>query len=276
MADCTLYDPMLIFLQGLDLSDIELIVQWKVPTSMNTLWQRFGRAARGYGRFAFAILIAEKEHFDEERERKALLAEKRKQQPSRKRKRAHGKSTPSKRARPVRHSVSPSRLQDRTHSPISTSRFPQVHLGAYSTNPSAPTGIACDEVEAGEVSREVIDLEDLGGDTLGLEMEDADNDVAGEDDRMEVDQAAPEAEEETEEDGEVQPQSAEILRMSDEERRRLYDESAHTPARSARAARKEVKVLEPAMDDLINAKRRGFACRRIPITLYYSNDKRGK
>ncbi|KAI0687266.1 P-loop containing nucleoside triphosphate hydrolase protein [Earliella scabrosa] len=83
------------FGMGLDLSDIELIIQWKVPLTMNTLWQRFGRAARGDGRFAFAILFAEKEYFDEEQERKAIAAEKRKQQPSRKRKRRGNQNIPA-------------------------------------------------------------------------------------------------------------------------------------------------------------------------------------
>lgn len=81
--------------QGLDLTGIQLIVQWKAPASINTLWQRFGRAARGEGEFAFAILIAEKEHFDEEKERK--LAAKAKRLESRKRKRGkQSKNAPNK------------------------------------------------------------------------------------------------------------------------------------------------------------------------------------
>ncbi|TFY54480.1 hypothetical protein EVJ58_g8840 [Rhodofomes roseus] len=54
-----------------------LIIQWKVPTSMNTLWQRFGRAARGPGEFAFAILIAEKQYFDVEIKKREEAKEKR-------------------------------------------------------------------------------------------------------------------------------------------------------------------------------------------------------
>ncbi|EPS94524.1 hypothetical protein FOMPIDRAFT_1055021 [Fomitopsis schrenkii] len=83
------------FGMGLDLTGIQLIVQWKAPASINTLWQRFGRAARGEGEFAFAILIAEKEHFDEEKERK--LAAKAKRLESRKRKRGkQSKNAPNK------------------------------------------------------------------------------------------------------------------------------------------------------------------------------------
>ncbi|EMD32167.1 hypothetical protein CERSUDRAFT_21294, partial [Gelatoporia subvermispora B] len=58
------------FGMGLDLSDIEIIIQWKVPSSMNTLWQRFGRAARGADFLGFAILIAEKAHWDDETEKR--------------------------------------------------------------------------------------------------------------------------------------------------------------------------------------------------------------
>ncbi|KAL6307300.1 P-loop containing nucleoside triphosphate hydrolase protein [Sparassis latifolia] len=69
------------FGMGLDLADIQLIVQWKAPRNMNTLWQRFGHVGRGSGE-AFAILIAEKQLFDNEiakRERRKMqCAEKKK------------------------------------------------------------------------------------------------------------------------------------------------------------------------------------------------------
>ncbi|KAJ3473861.1 hypothetical protein NLI96_g12785 [Meripilus lineatus] len=39
------------FGMGIDLADIEIIVQWKLTCNLDTLWQRFGRAARGAGRF---------------------------------------------------------------------------------------------------------------------------------------------------------------------------------------------------------------------------------
>lgn len=58
--------------QGFDLAGIQLVIQWKAPLSINTLWQRFGRAARGTGEFAFAILIAEKHNFDEEMRKKEV------------------------------------------------------------------------------------------------------------------------------------------------------------------------------------------------------------
>ena len=36
-------------MQGLDLPDVQIVVQWKVPTNLNTIWQRFGRGARARG-----------------------------------------------------------------------------------------------------------------------------------------------------------------------------------------------------------------------------------
>lgn len=42
---------------------------------LNTLWQRFGRAARGPGTEAIAVLFAESKYFDDEKEKAAKAAE---------------------------------------------------------------------------------------------------------------------------------------------------------------------------------------------------------
>ncbi|KAF8985860.1 hypothetical protein BDQ17DRAFT_1259965, partial [Cyathus striatus] len=47
-------------LQGMDLPDIKLVVQWKATCGLCALWQRFGRAARGEGQDGTAVLIVEK------------------------------------------------------------------------------------------------------------------------------------------------------------------------------------------------------------------------
>ena len=49
-------------LKGMDLPDIEIVVQWKATCTLCTLWQRFGRGARGNGYRATAILLVEKKH----------------------------------------------------------------------------------------------------------------------------------------------------------------------------------------------------------------------
>lgn len=54
----------------MDLANIKIVVQWKATCSLCTLWQRFGRAARG-GQNGTAILLVEKKDTDEERQAKA-------------------------------------------------------------------------------------------------------------------------------------------------------------------------------------------------------------
>ncbi|EMD34258.1 hypothetical protein CERSUDRAFT_55318 [Gelatoporia subvermispora B] len=172
------------FGMGLDLSDIKLIIQWKVPSSLNTLWQRFGRAARGDGFQGFAILIAEKALWDSEiqkrNRRKAQAAA------PKKRKRKNTSKKPSKRRR----------LGD-----MQASRTGAVTL-----------------------------LQPVSG---------ASGDLSGDDDVANLD--IPET---------IQP------------------------ALNADTVKKELKTVQPALLDLVNAKSRGLKCRRTPITLFYSNDKR--
>ncbi|OSX55951.1 hypothetical protein POSPLADRAFT_1161999, partial [Postia placenta MAD-698-R-SB12] len=75
------------FGMGFDLAGIQLVIQWKAPLSINTLWQHFGRAARGTGEFVFAILIAERHNFDEEMRKKEVAKAKRQERAGKKRKR---------------------------------------------------------------------------------------------------------------------------------------------------------------------------------------------
>lgn len=62
-------------MQGMDIPNIPRIYQWRVTCDLNTLWQRFGRAARGPGTEAIAVLFAESKYFDEEKEKAAKAAE---------------------------------------------------------------------------------------------------------------------------------------------------------------------------------------------------------
>lgn len=56
--------------QGMDLPDIQVVVQWRASCNLMTLWQRLGRGARDRIYTAVAIFLVEKEYFDEEREKK--------------------------------------------------------------------------------------------------------------------------------------------------------------------------------------------------------------
>ena len=58
----------------MDLPDIRIVIQWKATCDLCTLWQRFGRAARGAGQEGTAILFVEKKDTDEERVLKAARA----------------------------------------------------------------------------------------------------------------------------------------------------------------------------------------------------------
>ena len=62
----------------MDLPDIKIVVQWKATCDFCTLWQRFGRVARGQGIEGVAILLVEKKDTNEERAAKVQRARKRK------------------------------------------------------------------------------------------------------------------------------------------------------------------------------------------------------
>lgn len=64
--------------QGMDLPDVELVVQWRATCDMCDLWQRFGRVARATGREGTGLLFYEKAHLDASREQKKVTAAKRK------------------------------------------------------------------------------------------------------------------------------------------------------------------------------------------------------
>ncbi|KAJ3476844.1 hypothetical protein NLI96_g10880 [Meripilus lineatus] len=92
---------------GIDLADIEIIVQWRATCDLNALWQRFGRAARAFGSHGLAIFLVESKHFDETKRRaseNAKAAENRALQKEREKQTAKRKSKaadkgPNKRAR---------------------------------------------------------------------------------------------------------------------------------------------------------------------------------
>ncbi|KAI0309578.1 P-loop containing nucleoside triphosphate hydrolase protein [Amylostereum chailletii] len=48
---------------GCNISDVDMVVQWKTPTSLSSWFQRAGRAARGDGRTGLAVLLVEKSSF---------------------------------------------------------------------------------------------------------------------------------------------------------------------------------------------------------------------
>ncbi|KAF7967710.1 hypothetical protein HWV62_33295 [Athelia sp. TMB] len=66
------------FGMGVDLPDIELVIQWRASCDLCTLWQRFGRAARMQSMTGTALFLVESKYFDEAKAKKVKAAEKRK------------------------------------------------------------------------------------------------------------------------------------------------------------------------------------------------------
>lgn len=64
-------------LQGVNIPDVLIVMQWRVPKDLNTLIQHFGHAGRDFLLQAIAILLAELQWFLEDHQKK--LAQKRKQ-----------------------------------------------------------------------------------------------------------------------------------------------------------------------------------------------------
>ncbi|KAN0088933.1 P-loop containing nucleoside triphosphate hydrolase protein [Tylopilus felleus] len=66
------------FGMGMDVSDIELVVQWRATCKLSTLWQRFGHTVRNKELSGTAILFAEKDYVDDEQAAKEARREQRK------------------------------------------------------------------------------------------------------------------------------------------------------------------------------------------------------
>lgn len=59
-----------------------------------------------------------------------------------------------------------------------------------------------------------------------------------------------------------------------ETRRRLYEEYAKGKVSTSKAAaKKQAQELAPEIMDFVNAKSRGFGCRRAPIKIYFDSFK---
>ncbi|KAG5649238.1 hypothetical protein H0H81_005192, partial [Sphagnurus paluster] len=58
------------FGMGLDLPDVEIVVQYRVPGDLCTLWQHFGRAGHAAGLEVTTVLFVEKNHFDQDQDKR--------------------------------------------------------------------------------------------------------------------------------------------------------------------------------------------------------------
>ncbi|KAF8430428.1 hypothetical protein L210DRAFT_3418126, partial [Boletus edulis BED1] len=63
-GDCRGLCTTTSFGMGMDVPDVELVVQWCTTCTSPSLWQRFGHAVHDKALNGTALLFAEKEHFD--------------------------------------------------------------------------------------------------------------------------------------------------------------------------------------------------------------------
>lgn len=64
----------------MDVKDIQLVVQWRLMCDPTTLWQRLGQAGQDHQTDVemTGVFLVEKEHFDDEKAKRAERKEKRK------------------------------------------------------------------------------------------------------------------------------------------------------------------------------------------------------
>ncbi|THH02082.1 hypothetical protein EW026_g714 [Hermanssonia centrifuga] len=187
---------------GMDITDISLVIQYRLTCDTCALWQRIGRAARNPDLEGVAIVYVENKHFDATKKKKNARASRISEKRKRKRKDSY-KITPAKRSR--------------------------VALSSASSNAEIlPTTMA------------IPDFTD--------EPEDGNSDESNND-----------------------SDSADDMDLN-EELRALY---SHDISKAASGKKKVVKILEPAMDDFVNAggPDRKVKCRRKPLQIFFGSDK---
>jgi superfamily II DNA/RNA helicase len=62
-------------IQGIDIPDIQLVVQYQLPASLSVLWQRLGQAARNPSIQATGIVLVEAKYFSSEKAKRQKAAE---------------------------------------------------------------------------------------------------------------------------------------------------------------------------------------------------------
>jgi superfamily II DNA/RNA helicase len=55
---------------GIDIPDVQLVVQYQLPASLSIPWQRFGRGARDPNLCATGVVLVESKHFNDEKDRR--------------------------------------------------------------------------------------------------------------------------------------------------------------------------------------------------------------
>lgn len=258
-------------LKGLDVPDVDIDVQWKVPGDMNTMVQRFGRAARDVTRKGVAILIAEPQFFYEEQVRLEHERTKRRERAKRKAPRITDRpSSPAKRAR-VDQSEN-SETNSRTH------QISQTTLGILS--PSS---------RANRISRESIaPAERLGAPQFSVAVptlmrtlpvggqaddcnDELDDMAASESEEEEVTEVNADAEEERRREGSG-------VKVTEDEVIAMLEKAVNLKSKKGKSTSHQPRTLDPEMCLFINAHvlQSPRNCHRYHTNAYYANDKARK
>ena len=200
--------------QGIDLPDIQLIIQWRASCDLCTLWQRFGRAVRDLKLQGRALFLVEPKYFDAAKRAKADAELKRKAA-----EREAGKAPPRKRSR--------------------TSKG------------------ACDSSkEVGEATN----ADDVVDRPLAADTETASNTQSGPSNATSsIVSSAPQLDDAARQLLEAE-QRAEYEKIPKVERKRGV---------------RKVEDIEPALDDMVNAKDHPVRCSRWAAAVYFRQNKDG-
>lgn len=219
--------------QGLDIPDIQLVIQWRATCKLPMLWQHFDRAVRNKTLTGTALLLAEKEYFDDERAAKAVRKAQRKS--SRKRK-AQGTHPPNQPRPPAKCQLVCS--SNRGHGDASE-HGPEAGSSAVVTSRAHASG----NTQAGSLQ-------------VGSSDEsESDDDI---------------------EDGQGVVTCSESSSLGLEGLLRSMSDIQHTQKQSGHCNRRRKRVLDPAVDYLINAENQpGFSCRRKVFDVCFDNSTAG-
>ncbi|EIW61392.1 P-loop containing nucleoside triphosphate hydrolase protein [Trametes versicolor FP-101664 SS1] len=252
------------FGMGVDVPNIEIVVQWKATCDVNQLWQRFGRAARGPGTEALAVLIVEPKHFDDEKEQAAARAQKR--QETEARKAVQKESAKRKRAGTDAAQGANRERADpkRTRAGSRTQGVEAPHGLGHPPSAEGQTGQATVDITNGPPQERapVLPASASLGNHEGRSVDLPPVAVGGPGPSVVVESREPSG-------GLTEYES---LRVS-------YSQLRHAPeevggGKKQKKAKEVGAVLSPELDSVINAGLRPTQCYRKPITAFYENDRR--
>ncbi|KAI1783376.1 P-loop containing nucleoside triphosphate hydrolase protein [Ganoderma leucocontextum] len=247
------------FGMGVDISDIEIIVQWRVMCSMNAMWQRFGCAARGIGREAIAILLAEPKYFDDEKALAAAHAEK--------------KEVAAKRRAEKREAVKRKRADSGAVSVKPAAKRGKQSVGALGAEePRSVQDSGAAMIEDIDGPQEMVTVTDSGDAEMSSRSHGGDE---GRDERVRVAVTGPPA---TAQRSLLETSKDDLTVY--EQLHVEYHQVQRLVVGKGQGGKKRLKgpdaeaTLAPELDSFVNAGfRLSVRCYRKPITVFYENDK---